>query len=174
MLLLGGCERGCLARWIEGRTEAGSIDIVGAVDCAPGLLRCSGGILQRHTTLTTCSGCPCAWGVDSHKCARGCAAEGLELFREADDATTLCALGDGETSSVPAPADAGAGSCPGEGERFVCHAGIVFACPGKDGVPVSVCVRGCVEEDEALDEADVDIAKASAVLCRRGTSLRHP
>ena len=173
-LVLAGCERGCLARWIDARNDSGPLDPVGAVDCAPGLMRCSGGVLQRHTTPTTCAGCPCAWGVDSHRCARGCVAEGLELFRVADDATTLCALVDGEPSFVAAPPDAGAGTCPGEGERFVCRGGVVFACPGKEGVPVSLCLRGCVVEVEALDEGDVDIAKASAVLCRRGTSLRHP
>ena len=149
-------------------------DPLAAVDCVPGLLRCSAGVLERHTTATTCAGCPCAWGLDTHRCPRGCVVDGLELFREADDATSLCALGEGEQSSVPAPPDAGAGACPGEGERFLCHGGVVFACPGKEGVPVSVCTRGCVEEDETLEEPHVDIAKVSAVMCRRSTSLRHP
>jgi len=173
-LVLAGCERGCLARWIDARGDSGPSDPVAAVDCAPGLMRCTGGLLQRHTNPTTCAGCPCAWGLDTHRCPRGCVLDGLELFRESDDATTLCALGEGEQSFVPAPVDAGAGACPGDGERFLCRGGVVFACPGKEGVAVSVCTRGCVEEDEALEEADVDIAKASAVLCRRSTSLRHP
>jgi len=173
-LVLAGCERGCLARWIDARSDSGAPDPIGSVDCAPGLMRCTGGLLQRLTTPTTCAGCPCVWGLDTHRCPRGCVLDGLELFREADDAVMLCALGEGEKSFAPAPVDAGAGTCPGEGERFVCRGGVVYACPGKEGVPVSVCARGCVEEDEALEEADVDIAKASAVLCRRSTSLRHP
>lgn len=139
-------------------------------------MRCRGGILERHTTSTTCAGCPCAWGADAppRRCPRGCAVDGLELFREADDATTLCVPTEGDPSFVPAPADAGVGVCPAEGERFLCHDGVVFACPGTEGVPVSVCSAGCVEEGETLDDVEVDIAKATALLCRRRTSLRHP
>jgi len=99
--------------------------------------------------------------------------ENEELAREPSEAESLC-----KSLQVPAtrpPADAGFATCPNEGERFLCRAGTVWACPKNDSaVPVAVCAHGCAREDETLSDARVDVGAATAVMCRHDDQVADP
>jgi hypothetical protein len=138
-------------------------------DCPTGLARCASGAVEVTEGHPSCSGCACAW-KRLEVCERGCVLpDGVELVREPSVAGSLCRLG--SPSSTLPPADAGGVACPNEGERFLCRKGTIYACPqANPGVPVAVCSFGCAQEDETLDNASVDIAVASNVMCKRSSA----
>lgn len=171
----GGCERGCLAKRLalgDGGLDGGTADPLSVVDCAPGILRCRTGVVERHATATACATCTCPWVATTTTCANGCLVDDLEVLREESDAVTLCAPSGGSATFAPdAPIDAGSWTCSDEDARFQCHDGLVFGCGKGGGTPVARCSYGCVSEDEALDDPSVDVARARAFMClRRATS----
>jgi len=142
-------------------------------DCPTGLARCVTGAVEVSTGRVACSGCPCAW-TRTVVCERGCAIEDVELVREASEAKTLC-KGLPGPATVP-PIDAGATTpCPDESDRFWCRGGTVHACPGRGpAVPVSVCTFGCAADDETLAQPSIDVATATAVMCRHDRAVTGP
>jgi hypothetical protein len=141
-------------------------------DCPTGLARCIDGVVEVSAGRSSCPSCPCAW-TRQLGCPSGCAIENEELVREPNEAASLC-----KSLQVPAtrPAlDAGSATCPNEGERFLCQAGTVWACPKNDSaVPVAVCTRGCAREGETLEDPRVDVGGATSVMCIRDNAVVDP
>jgi hypothetical protein len=178
-LLLCGCERGCARSWLgehgvgsEGRESPGPAPL-GAIDCADGLARCSGGVVEasnRATLPWPCHGtpeqCACPWErVDD--CAQGCVADGAEVVVPRDRAAgQLCAPGP-DAGLVAGAALPGAmpRGCD-EGQAYRCEGDVVTAC--LENAVVARCLRGCVVEGSGLDD-DVPIGResAAAILCSR-------
>jgi hypothetical protein len=174
-----GCERGCARSWLEehgvgsgGRESPGSAPL-DAIDCADGLARCSGGVVEasRRATLPwPCHGtpeqCACPWDrVDD--CAQACVVDGAEVVVPRDRASRqLCAAGSdaGPVAGRPPPGETPRG-CD-EGQAYRCEGGVVTAC--RENAVVARCLDGCVAEGTGLDD-DLPIGReaAAAILCSR-------
>ncbi len=198
VLALCGCERGCLSRWLAdhgaggaggpgtpGRGAAPSGDPAGitlaAIDCPDGMARCGQGIVQvsrpyHYPDPCTLSPeqCRCPW-ERLGDCAKGCAADGLELDVPRERALSqLC------SPAPPAPADDAnarfASSAPADAVvsacdlAYVCEKGVVVAC-GPPARAIGACTAGCAREGQGFDVDDdtmpVSPSAALAVLCRR-------
>jgi hypothetical protein len=174
-----GCERGCARTWLGehgvgsgGRESPGSAPL-DAIDCADGLARCNGGVVQasRRTTLPwPCHGtpeqCACPWERVGD-CAGKCVADGVEgVVPENHAAQQLCAAGP-DAGLVAAPALPGEipRGCD-EGQAYRCEGGVVTAC--LENAVVARCLHGCVVESSGLDD-DVPVRReaAAAILCSR-------
>jgi hypothetical protein len=174
-----GCERGCARSWLGehgvgrgGREPTGSAPL-DAIDCADGLGRCSGGVVEasRRTTLPwPCHGtpeqCACPW-ERMGDCTAGCVADGVEaVVPENRAADQLCAAGAdaGPVATPPPPGETPRG-CD-EGQAYRCEGGVVTAC--LENAVVARCLRGCVVESSGLDDAPlVRREAAAAILCSR-------
>lgn len=182
-----GCERGCARSWLGehgvgsgGRRPPGSAPradlreaALDAIDCADGLARCSGAVVEasRRTTLPwPCHGtleqCACPWErVDD--CGGRCVADGVEAVVPRDRAVRqLCAA---EADAGPIGSPAVAGDTPrgcDEGQAYRCEGGVVTAC--SENAVVAHCLRGCAVEGAGLDD-DVPVGReaAAAILCSR-------
>ncbi|CAN5660546.1 hypothetical protein BH09MYX1_BH09MYX1_46750 [soil metagenome] len=173
-LLVGAsaCERGCLKRALPD-VEGGVADPLSVVDCAPGVLRCRTGVVERHATATACATCTCPWVSTSVTCAQGCLAEDVEILRDESDAISLCTPRD--TTFAPDPkADAGGGACTDEGARFQCSGGVVYACASGGAVPVASCSFGCVIEQDVADDDAIDVTRARSLMCLRHARRTDP
>jgi hypothetical protein len=178
LLLLCGCERGCLASWLAGKSgrdpqgASSAAAAWGGVDCPHGLARCAGGVVEASVFATLpspCSGpperCTCPWQRVG-ACPAACVADGVEIVVERDAALArLCAVAsDADTFArpLPAPAAPPPGGC--DGERYRCSGGTLVGCSPLRAV--AQCLRGCAREGEEIDD-DVSEAAAAALLCAR-------
>ena len=189
-LLLGGCERGCLAGWLSDRGVAtgpkppgqGSAPQLAAIDCPDGLARCGNGIVQvsrAYQYADPCTGspeqCTCPW-ERLGDCAKGCVVDGLVIDEPRERAIPqLCAptpaaanVTDARAEfSGPPPADAIASACDA---AYVCEHRAVVAC-GPPARVVGACTAGCAREGQSMDTDDESApltpTAALAVLCRR-------
>jgi hypothetical protein len=179
LVLLSGCERGCLTTWLAERGGGGqrptasggstpmsrrSMDLSGT-DCSDGLLRCVGGHVEasRATHLPHPCGststreqpaCVCPYDPIAI-CSSGCAEDGLEVIGEATDAgaAQLCRpempVARPLLPGEPAPTDI----CVDEG--ITCREAIVRTCDGA-GQPTRAlahCLYGC-QTYIAIDSID--------------------
>jgi hypothetical protein len=179
-LVCAGCERGCARSWLgehgvgsEGRRQPPGSAPLDAIDCADGLARCSGGVVEasRRTTLPwPCHGtpeqCACPWErVDD--CSGGCVADGVEAVVPRDRAVRqLCAP---EADAGPVATPAAASEIPrgcDEGQAYRCEGDVVTGCVAN--AVVARCLRGCVMEGTGLDD-DRPLGReaAAAILCSR-------
>jgi hypothetical protein len=195
VVALCGCERGCLARWLEGHgagpatgpgtpgrgpPPSGDLGGLGAIDCPDGMARCGLGIVHvsrayHYPDPCTLSPeqCQCPW-ERLGDCPNGCAADGVELDVPRERALTqLCAPGPrsgddarASFSAVPPPGTI-ASSCD---LAYVCEKGVVVVC-GPPAQAVAACTGGCAREGQGLDvdeeTAPVTPAAAVALLCKR-------
>jgi hypothetical protein len=159
--VLASCDRGCVSKMTLGDSPVSSAMAV-KQDCPPGLARCVEGAVEITEGRAMCPTCPCTW-KRVEVCSKGCVIENVELVRDPERAKSLC-KGAHVAATTP-EADAGAGECPNEGERFFCHHATVFACPGASAVPVATCTNGCADDGETLAEPSLDIASATALMC---------
>lgn len=176
-LAVTGCQRGCLATWIteQGPQPNGSNDPrvapLTSTDCSDGLVRCHAGLAQAskagaiaqgcHATPEDPHACECPF-VNVATCADGCVVEDVTLVGA--DATRTCAP-PATVEVATLPVAQLAAICDGEGARFRCEHGAVFACADGGAVPVAVCARGCVVDREELDDEEVDVRAAKLLLC---------
>jgi len=201
MLVVGvcGCERGCLARWLEDRGEApaGKPRTLGleGTDCSDGLLRCVEGRVEASRAAHLphgCGGgaggterrtaCECPWDFVM-QCASGCAREGLEAIGVLSDAgaVQLCRPSAPVARPVlpgdPVPTDI----CTSEG--VACVDGIIRACeaPGLPTRAVATCLNGCQShvgmdgwgDDSGDPGALKDPDGVASILCRRDHAERR-
>ncbi len=171
VVLVSGCERGCLARWLGERGVGGeppessggvapqgktrSLDLSGT-DCSDGLLRCRDGRVEASRAAhvpAACGGgrtgerqpaCECPWDVVA-TCASGCASDGLEVIGAPTDAGTaqLCRP-DVPVARPVLPGD----PIPNEicaTAGVACVDGIVRTCEaaGHPARPLATCLDGC-------------------------------
>jgi hypothetical protein len=178
----GGCQRGCLLTWLrqsgavqdhEGIRGSGSLRLQ-YVDCPDGLARCVDGVVEssrlfRHPDPCSASAeeCSCPW-VKGERCTSGCVSEGTEVVLPPDEADhQLCAPPGGRAdlyarpAFAPAPSDPG---CDGD-ERYHCFGGVVVRCDEAAVRALSVCLRGCAEERQTLDQRTLQDEQAAALLC---------
>ncbi len=176
LLALTGCQRGCLSAWIAEKADpSASSDprerLMGFTDCSDGLVRCHAGIAQRsvgvaipqacHSTPDNPHACDCPFAPVT-TCADGCVAEDVTLVSA--DAKRACAPPKFELVSTE-PHPPLVTTCEGEGTRFRCEKGAVFACADAGAEPIGACSRGCAVEGEQLDDEEVDLARAIGLLC---------
>lgn len=195
---VGGCERGCLGRWLgehglggaspggSGRDAAAAargLDLFGT-DCSDGLLRCVDGNVEASRTAhlsAECqapaspekrAACACPW-EPMVRCASGCVDEGLEVIAPRDAGAQLC------RSDVPAARPLLATEvgpteiCASEG--LACVDEIVRICD-RAGQPARLlgrCLHGCqpgitVDHGEATSPDGV-----LWILCRRDHAERQ-
>jgi hypothetical protein len=164
MLAVTGCERGCVREWTGGDGSLGKA-ATQQQDCPTGMARCVEGAVEVAEGRAPCPTCLCSWrrvlGCDA-----GCAAEQVELARDPLEPATFCRSSTNAFAALP-PAKVAPARCPADA-RFLCHGGLVFACPpSSDSVAVNECTFGCEREDESLDEPSVDIGAATLLMCRR-------
>jgi hypothetical protein len=142
------------------------------IDCPAGLARCVEGAIEisqpfRHPD--PCKGgvelCACPWQVVG-RCPGACVADGVSLAVTPSRAERqLCAVGPADSPvAQPPPAGSPAPVSCGE-EPYRCSEAKVVACPAQR--VVAVCLKGCAEEGETLDEPSVDDAAAVYFLCSR-------
>lgn len=201
-LALGGCERGCLSRWLAEKGVGGAPRPAGSAsglslegtDCSDGLLRCVDGRVEASIAAHLphpCSAenaaearqaCTCPWETIA-QCSSGCVMDGLEVIGERGDggAMQLCRpdapvarpLLPGE----PAPKEV----CVDRG--VTCVDGIVRVCeaPLRPTLGLAVCLHGCAGQ-VALDTANAGPADPGAttnpdgvvsILCRRDHAERR-
>jgi hypothetical protein len=196
LFLLCGCQRGCLQTWIRDRGAASKVatplTMMKGIDCPDGLARCVGGAVEISHVARIPRPCPpsakpeecqCPWEA-ADECPRGCAEEGTVVVTPPERAAArLCAP---DPANPPARPVAGAVAPPGacEVEGYRCLGSLVIACaPGspdrsaaESGAlgtgpllarPFAACVRGCVQEGEALGEEEADPEGAARILCAR-------
>ena len=193
LLLLGGCERGCLFTWLKDQglggvrpQSKGGVPLA-ELACPEGLARCSAGrvhVSRAYTPPSPCSpeGCKCPWD-DGGTCARGCVLDGVEMgFPPSIAARQLCAPPPGlvfsqaappgfvfsppappSTVDADAPLDLGI-AC--EVEHYRCEDGVVSACSDGGRVAVAICTKGCAEGERMILD-DVAVGTAPALLCAR-------
>ncbi len=202
VLCLAGCQRGCLARWLEERGgnapdrsggeapqgKTRSLDLSGT-DCSDGLLRCVEGRVEASRTAHLpypCGAenagerqraCACPWDVVA-SCPSGCASEGLEVIGAPTDAgaAQLCRP-DAVVARPVLPGDPIPNEvCPREG--VACVDGIVRACEGP-GLPtraLATCLNGC-QSHVGIDDVDPGAWKNPdglvSILCQRGHAERR-
>lgn len=167
-VLLSACQRGCLKQSLPD-VDGGSVDPLSVVDCPPGILRCRTGVVERHASATACRTCACPWVATPTTCEHGCLVEEMETPRSEEDAVSLCNPASSALIAFApdAPPDAGARGCVDEGARFECAGSVVYACAASGGVPVATCAHGCVVEGDSVDDDEIDVARARALMCRR-------
>jgi hypothetical protein len=179
--VLAGCERGCARSWLNehgvggesraARPSGGSPSLNG-IDCADGLARCSGGVVEvsrRAVLPQPCHGtpeqCACPWERVG-ECERACVADGVEAIVDRDRALPQLCAPEPDAGSVVLPA---AGDPPrgcDEGQAYRCEGGAVTAC--RENAVVARCASGCVVEGAGLDDdAPVSREAACAILCSR-------
>ena len=170
LLVLAGCERGCLWRLIPragiagAQAGAGSDQPsqawfgMGEVDCPDGLARCSGGVVQRSLVArrpSPCRGnpesCACPWTLVD-RCEGECVADGLEIATPADRAVSqLCVATPGSSPFArPTESPEGHGD-PGTASRDasarssppVALAAFASACEGEAFVCLASSVVAC-------------------------------
>jgi len=102
LLVLSGCQRGCLSTWLNDHGFGGelpkppSMAEAKEAPCPDGLARCRAGavsVSRAYTPPERCSpeGCRCPWEQVA-VCPRGCAAEGFEIEMPRESAAKqLCA-----------------------------------------------------------------------------------
>jgi hypothetical protein len=191
-LALGGCERGCLARWLAGEEKSAEparergLDLSGT-DCSDGLLRCQNGQVEAsrigHVPATCgqglspekkASACTCPWDL-VETCA--CAVEGIEIASTSDaGARQLCAPREPVARPVLASDDASVEVCAEEGIR--CRDSVVRVCDGPAAAsrPVAWCIFGCASGIQVLETEDgpaVNPGGAVPILCRRSDAERR-
>lgn len=176
-----GCQRGCLSSWLGERGVGPAASSspralpMGGYDCPDGLVRCHAGVAQA-SKLGAVSGdcsptperphaCDCPF-EDVATCAHGCVVEDVTAMGQAKDATRTCALGPlvSPSLAVTGPTPPGV-KCEGEAARYHCEQGVVFACSTGGAEPVARCDQGCFAQGEELEDDDVDIRAAAALLC---------
>lgn len=184
-LALPACERGCVWRLVPGEGLAtGPRGVAeawfggGDVDCADGLARCQGGVLEASQAARrplACQGrpeaCACPWSVVG-RCPGACVADGLELPLPRERAAAqLCAREQGAlptgrpptaTTTLPPLGDA----C--EADAFVCLGSAVVACRPTPRV-AGTCVAACASPDPLGGRVAESLSdtQAVAVLCAR-------
>ncbi|MGO9713492.1 MAG: hypothetical protein ACLQBL_31850 [Polyangiaceae bacterium] len=189
LVLLSGCQRGCLSDWFRDRGSASKaatpLTMMSGVDCPDGLARCVAGAVEVSHVARVPRPCPpssrpedcqCPWEA-VETCPRGCTEEGTEVVVPPERAAArLCAP---DPINPPARPVVGVlappGACGAEGYR--CLGSLVIACsPGVDrsaadgGLTPRVfaaCARGCFEEGEALGAEEADPEGAARILCAR-------
>ncbi|MBX3230929.1 MAG: hypothetical protein KIT84_36330 [Labilithrix sp.] len=194
-VVLGGCERGCLARWLAEQesspepaaSTARGIDLTGT-DCSDGLLRCRAGAVEASRVAhlpgscvkgvnpeKTGAACVCPWDVVA-TCASGCADEEVEVTSSSDVvARQLCRPATPVARPVLGEDDASIDVCSDDG--FTCRASIVRACDGAGMAsrPLARCIHGCaldVAVEIAGDGPARNPAGVIAILCRRSDAER--
>jgi hypothetical protein len=182
---LAGCQRGCLATWLEqtglfgGERGAGARSTPGGfalsgVDCPDGLARCEGGIVEVSRPAhipPDCRGsaneCACPWQSVGSCGGKGCVKDDLEMVLSPSLAATQLCAAPGEVFARPAPV--GAVQLPAaceEGVDFLCVEGAVIACDDTKARSAGVCILGCAESGLQIDEKLSD-DEAAAILCKR-------
>jgi hypothetical protein len=181
LFVLGGCERGCLSRWIAERGAPPSpggataspdrgLELAGT-DCSDGLLRCVGGRIEAsrlahlpHPCGADRSGeahraaCACPWDPLG-RCASGCAVDGLEVLGAPSDAGAAQLCRPDAPVARPLLPDDPAPTEVCAGRSVACVDGIVRTCEAAGRVtrPLAVCLHGCamaVAIDSTGDTAD--------------------
>jgi hypothetical protein len=179
--LSGGCERGCLSRWLSDKGGAASGEsgegrgvTLSAVDCPDGIARCGAGtvsISRPYHYAVPCTGspeqCACPW-ERLGDCPEACVAEGVEIDLPKDLAIAqLCAPRPNVTAFVGPPhGDELVTQCD---EGYLCKASLVIAC-GVASRAIGLCAFGCVRDGQSIDPEDgqeLTAAGASAILCLR-------
>jgi hypothetical protein len=193
LLLLSGCERGCLATWIRDRGAASKAaappTMLSGIDCPDGLARCVAGAVEVSQVARVPRPCPpssrpedcqCPW-VAIETCPTGCADEGTAVVvSPAHAAGRVCAP---DPLNPPARPVQGISPPPAACETagYRCLGSLVVACSpaadvradGADVAPALVgrvyaaCVHGCFQEGEALGEDEADPEGATRILCAR-------
>ena len=199
-IVLAGCERGCLMRWMNERSNEGSsvepapsaaargFDLTGT-DCSDGLLRCGAGTVEASRVAHLSSACikgptpekpgsPCAcpWDVVDH-CAAGCADESVEvtIVRGDAGARQLCRPAHPVARRVLEADDASIDICSEDGIQ--CREGIVRVCDsaGAASRPLARCLFGCAADIAVEVEGDGPTKNPDgviAILCRRSDAER--
>ena len=198
VVLLGGCERGCLMTWLTqngggapggtGGAAPKGMDLAGT-DCSDGLLRCVDGRVEASRIAhlpSPCglggverpSACICPWDTVA-RCA--CAADGLEVVAAPTDAgiEQLCKA-HGPVARPVLPEDSvTVDVCAQSGVS--CVDGAIRICPasGQPSRPVAVCTWGCQTSISLVDDATEppgeprDPDGVLSILCRRGDAERR-
>jgi len=178
LLMLTGCERGCLRRTLgdhmgEGgepedpapprlRADHSNLDLSGT-DCAGGLLRCIDSRVEASISAHRPHPCGAGAGNDQQakcecpresvaRCSNGCALDGLEVVSRNSDAgaTQLCRP-DVPVARPLIPGDpVPADICSTEG--VACVAGMVRSCEarGRPERGIAFCLNGC-QTDVGVD-----------------------
>lgn len=152
------------------------------IDCPDGIARCTDGALEVSRLAhigQPCRGpetaCSCPWDRLGD-CARGCAADGLEVVIDRSQAARQLCLPDppgrgGASWTLGRYADASgtpAATCE-EGQLYRCANGFVIDC-GTHEV-LGSCTRGCFREGAAIEavtqEESISREAAFAILCSR-------
>ena len=198
---LAGCERGCLARRLEGAEpeapRSGSPSAggtgprgsrgpdLGGTDCSPGLARCVGGLVELSVEAhlpSTCTpteksgSCACPWSPGP-RCERGCVADGLEVL-----ATTVEAAGEQLCRPDPAapvvrpllPTEVALATiCAAE--AVTCEDGIIRTCAavGQPARFVAACAHGCAQGVGLAPEDFLTGDGPAPILCRRNHAERR-
>lgn len=133
-------------------------------------------MVERHATATACRTCACPWVATATTCELGCVVEEVEVARAEADGVSLCAAASSALIAFApdAPPDAGARGCVDEGARFECAGSVVYACAAGGGVPVATCVHGCVVEGDSVDDEEIDVTRARALMCLRHATRIDP
>lgn len=166
LLVLGGCERGCLRLAHEGPDAAALMAPLSGTDCPDGLARCRGGVLERSRLAVLpagCASCACPWTAMG-ACERGCVEDGIVV--EEGAASQLCAPPPGAEDVLAASGTVPEG-CDGS---FVCRGGLVVRC--ADRALVASCARGCAAA--SLDDAVTPLAAAFVLCARAGDAGAAP
>jgi hypothetical protein len=175
----GGCERGCARSWLGehgvggGARKPSGPAPLGAIDCADGLARCGGGVVEasRRATLPwPCHGtpeqCACPWERVAD-CEGECVADGVEVVVPEDRAVRQLCVAGADAGLVAGPTSPGEAprGCD-EGQAYRCEGGVVTAC--LENAVVGRCLHGCVAESSGLeDNLTVSREAAAAILCSR-------
>jgi hypothetical protein len=188
---LAGCARGCLSTWLEehafvparpaNANKPKGIAQLRSVDCADGLARCVGGVVEVSRLSShpdPCSGpreaCECPWDR-LEACSQGCVAEDVEVVLPRERAQAqLCAPDPGAAYSLPVrgrSADTSDPSASADEEtcgddRYACAASAILSCEPSPHV-VARCLKGCAVEGVSLEDDSVTEAVAVALLCAR-------
>ncbi|MDB4935766.1 MAG: hypothetical protein JWP87_2738 [Labilithrix sp.] len=190
---VSACERGCLSRWLEDKSQsptsasgerdgAPSFDL-GGTDCSDGLARCVEGRVETsiaaHVPHPCTSSrekpgtCECPWQAVG-RCEAGCVKDGVEVLATPEVAREqLCASPEPVLRPLLPNEVTAVSICAGEG--VACVDGVVRACAmrGQPATPVGGCTHGCAP-GIGVEPGDVLTGNGpAAILCRHAHAERR-